>query len=71
MAAEMYPRILNGEGCLFGQHLKGEVAAIRESQKERMDRVEKKLDRLTWTAAVLALSLLTASLTAWITYLGP
>lgn len=68
---EQYPRILNGAGCLFGQHLSTELAELKRSYKERMRAMEKKLDRLTWAAFSVAIALMTASLTLWITHLGP
>ena len=44
-----YPRVLDREGCVFGQHLGGEF----EELKKRIDVLERKLDRLT-TAMVMA-----------------
>ena len=69
--AESYPRKLNGTGCLYGQRLEGDFLEVKKAQQKRMDRLEQKLDRLTWAAVVLSISLLTASLTAWVTYIGP
>ena len=68
---ETYPRKLNGTGCLFGQRLDGDFLEFKKAQVKRMDNVEKKLDRLTWAAVLLSISLMTASLTMWITYIGP
>ena len=68
---DTYPRKLNGTGCLFGQRLDGDFLEFKKAQVKRMDNVEKKLDRLTWAAVLLSISLMTASLTMWITYIGP
>jgi hypothetical protein len=73
---EKYPRWLNGHGCIFGQNLAAKFETWRKDLKEelkedykcRMDKLDKKLDRLTWAAVSVAITLMTASLTLWITY---
>lgn len=66
-----YPRILNGDGCLYGRHLAQELGELKVGYKERMKCMEKKLDRLAWVGIGLIISLATASLTIWINYIGP
>jgi len=68
---EIYPRILNGDGCLFGQHLAVKLKEVEKDYEARMCKVEKKLDRLTWAAVGVMISLMTTSLTLWITHLAP
>mgnify|MGYP001078064856 CR=1 FL=1 len=70
-AEDSYPRILNGDGCLYGRHLQLQVNEVKEDYEERMHQVEKKLDRLTWAAVGVMISLMTTSLTLWITHLAP
>jgi len=77
--AESYPRVLNGEGCLFGRSLARRFDVWKESLKTelkedyraRMDKIEGKLDRLPWAAVSVAIALMTTSLTLWITHLTP
>ena len=69
--AESYPRKLNGTGCLYGQRLEGDFLEFKKAQQKRMDRLEQKLDRLTWAAVGVMISILTASLTMWLTYFSP
>jgi len=82
MTDNEYPRALNGTGCLFGQHLAGrldecieackaDLAQSQATHKERLEKVERKLDRLTWAAVSVAIALATASVTMWIQYLTP
>ena len=68
---EHYPRVLNGHGCLFGRSLGKRFEEWREEQARRMKNVEKKLDRLTWAAVGVMISLVTASLTMLLTYFAP
>ena len=70
-AEDSYPRILNGDGCLYGQHLSMLIEGVQEDYEERMCKVETKLDRLTWAAVGVMISLMTTSLTLWITHLAP
>ena len=71
--------VLNGDGCVYGRnlslrfdtwklHLKEE---LKEDYKARMDKMEQKLDRLTWAAVGVMISLVTATLTAWVLYFAP
>ena len=79
MTDETYPRILNGHGCVFGQNLAARFDTwkcnlkeeLKEDYKKRMDTLDKKLDRLTWAAVGVMISLMTASLTIWIAYFAP
>jgi hypothetical protein len=57
-AAEVYPRVLDREGCLYGQGVGGRVEAL----DERMDRLEKKIDRLTWSLVSAAVGFGSAAL---------
>jgi len=58
MANEVYPRVLDREGCLYGQ----QVGERLEALGERMDRLEKKIDRLTWSLVSAAVGFGTAAL---------
>lgn len=58
MASEVYPRVLDREGCLFGQ----QAARTVEALDERMDRLEKKIDRMSWALVSAAIGFGTAAL---------
>ena len=69
---DSYPSVPNnGASCIQGKRIEADFLEFKKAQEKRMETVEKKLDRLTWAAVLLSLSLMTASLTAWITYIGP
>lgn len=66
-----YPRVLNGHGCLYGQGLDRRFETFKKTQEMHMKKIEEKLDRLLWAAVGLMLTIVGASLTLWITYIGP
>ena len=48
MTDESYPRILNGSGCVFGRNLGAELDDLKKTYKERMDKLDGKIDRIQW-----------------------
>jgi len=68
-----YPRILDRDGCLYGQsHAATSASAIKtlhiriDNLEANMEKLEKKIDRLTWALVGLSLSIATASVTIWL-----
>jgi len=63
---QSYPRVLNGQGCLFGRHLREDLAKCealfteqlakcQEGHKERIDDMEQKLDKILWALVLAAI----------------
>lgn len=57
-----YPRILDKQGCIFGQHVAEEVDDV----KEKVKGIERKIDRLTWVLATAAVSFGLLALSLWL-----
>jgi len=49
--------VLNGSGCLYGQHLTERI----EEMEGRVERFEKKLDRILWGLVAAAITLGTSA----------
>jgi len=48
-----YPRILNGDGCLYGRHLHERVLEM----EHRMDCFESKLNKILWALVSFTVAL--------------
>lgn len=57
MAGEVYPRALDRGGCIYGQRVVQRVGTL----EGRMERLERKIDRLTWSLASAAVGFGTAA----------
>ena len=64
-----YPRVLDQEGCLFGQHLTTQLKTVEtkvitrlENMETNMKGIKQKLDRMTWALVAASLTLGTAAL---------
>lgn len=66
-----YPRILNGQGCIYGQHMFADLGQFKTRVDARLKVLEKKLDRLTWALVTMAIGLATTTITLWVQYLSP
>ena len=64
---EEYPRILNGEGCLYGQECSRKIIKM----EKKIHAIEGKLDKILWALVGVMISLATASITIWISCLMP
>jgi len=53
-----YPRVLDRQGCIYGQHLAEEITTMKGSQKT----IEEKLDKLRQAAWGVTLSLVGATI---------
>ena len=62
---------LNGTGCVFGTNLSARLEAVARQSEERMEKLSSKMDKLLWALIGLCLTLATASVTAWLTYILP
>jgi hypothetical protein len=51
---KQYPRILNGDGCLYGRHVNAELQEFRDSYRKRMCKLEDKLDKVLWALVISA-----------------
>ncbi len=57
-----YPRVLNGNGCIYGRGVKEDV----DSVKLEVNGLSNKLDKILWALVAAAVSLSTASVLLWI-----
>lgn len=48
---DSYPRILNGDGCLYGRHLMERVIEM----EKRLDCFESKLNKILWALVAAAI----------------
>ena len=55
---DVYPRALNGKGCLYGQANREQIATLRGMVRE----MEKKLDKILWALVGVLITLATTSL---------
>lgn len=55
---EEYPRILNGTGCLFGQHLHERVLEM----EHRLECFESKLNKILWALVSFTVALASSAL---------
>jgi len=49
----IYPRVLNGDGCLYGQHLGERIVDL----EKRMDCFESKLNKILWALVSFTVAL--------------
>jgi len=55
---DVYPRTLDGKGCLYGQSNREQIGTLQDTMKE----MEKKLDRILWAMVGVLITLATTSL---------
>jgi len=65
-----YPPVLDGAGCLFGQRLEKALEKETVERHTQMEKLEKKLDRITWALVSLAVSLASATIVLLMTWLA-
>lgn len=55
--ADAYPAVLDdGEGCIFGRAARTKAAGHEQRREERVDGLEKKVDRLMWALLAAAVA---------------
>ena len=67
MDEKEYPRVLNGDGCIYGQICSEKVIEA----EERINEIEEKIDKLLWALMGMMISLVTAIITMWVNCLIP